>query len=170
MGEPFDLYTQMSKMGFKENLDQMILFDFLLHNKDRHLKNFGFERDAESLEITRFSPLFDQGSCLAFDGILNDASTKPFKASRSEQIAMLDKIPDIPLQSEIEAIIEDVYAEFSVPERQLRIAKEDLKTTYRELQRIRTEMFYLNQEAQKDRPAQEKDWKTAQVTEEEKKI
>lgn len=90
MGEPFDLYTQMSKMGFKENLDKMILFDFLLHNKDRHLKNFGFERDAESLEITRFSPLFDQGSCLAFDGILNDASTKPFKASRSEQIAMLD--------------------------------------------------------------------------------
>ena len=138
MGEPFDLYTQMSKMGFKENLDQMILFDFLLHNKDRHLKNFGFERDAESLEITRFSPLFDQGSCLAFDGILNDASTKPFKASRSEQIAMLDKIPDIPLQSEIEAIIEDVYAEFSVPERQLRIAKEDLKTTYRELQRYQT--------------------------------
>lgn len=169
MGESFDLYTQMSKMGFKENLDQMILFDFLLHNKDRHLKNFGFERDAESLEITRFSPLFDQGSCLAFDGILNDASTKPFKASRSEQIAMLDKIPDIPLQSEIETIIADVYAEFSVPERQLRIAKEDLKTTYRELQRIRTEMFYLNQEAQKDHPTQERDWKTAQVTEEELK-
>ena len=80
---------------------------------------------------------------------------------------MLYKIPDIPLQSEIEAIIEDVYAEFSVPERQLRIAKEDLKTTYRELQRIRTEMFYLNQEAQKNRPAQERNWKTVQVTEEE---
>ena len=80
---------------------------------------------------------------------------------------MLDKIPDIPLQNEIEAIIEDVYAEFSVPERQLRIAKDDLKTTYRELQRIRTEMFYLNQKTQKDHPAQEKDWKTIQVTEEE---
>lgn len=89
---------------------------------------------------------------------------KPPEANR---LQCLIKIPDIPLQSEIETIIADVYAEFSVPERQLRIAKEDLKTTYRELQRIRTEMFYLNQEAQKDRPAQEKDWKTAQVTEEE---
>lgn len=156
MGESFDLYTVMSKMGFKENLDQMILFDFLLHNKDRHLKNFGFERDAGTLEINRFSPLFDQGSCLAFDGLLNDASTKPFKASRSEQITMLDKLPDIPLQSEIEAIIEDVYSEFSVPERQLRVAKEDLKNTYRELQRIRTEMMYVDAERQKDLSGQEK--------------
>lgn len=158
IGEPFDLYTQMSKMGFKENLDQMILFDFLLHNKDRHLRNFGFERDAKTLEVTRFAPLFDQGSCLAFDGLLNDASTKPFKASRSEQIAMLKEIPDLPMQNEIEAIIEDVYAEFSVPERQLRVAKEDLKTTYRELQRIRNEMLWISETRDKqNHPEQAKE-------------
>ena len=39
-----DLYETLIDLGggVKEQLDQMILFDYLINNTDRHRKNFGF--------------------------------------------------------------------------------------------------------------------------------
>lgn len=47
--------------GARDYIDKMIVVDHLLGNEDRHLGNFGFIRNVETLEITGFAPLFDSG-------------------------------------------------------------------------------------------------------------
>lgn len=47
-------------------LSKMIVCDGLLANTDRHLRNFGFIRDIDTLEW-RFAPLFDSGNSLWYD-------------------------------------------------------------------------------------------------------
>lgn len=48
---------------FKKSVDQMILFDFLFNNIDRHRKNFGFLVDHDG-QLHSFAPLYDHGHCL----------------------------------------------------------------------------------------------------------
>lgn len=50
----------------EEDLNNMILFDFLVNNTDRHFKNFGFVTNTET-EETRLSPLYDHGFCLGIE-------------------------------------------------------------------------------------------------------
>ena len=47
-------------------LDRMIVVDYLVGNEDRHYGNFGLLRNAETLEIVGFAPLFDIGSSLGY--------------------------------------------------------------------------------------------------------
>lgn len=56
-----NLYKDLCEMnkGTVTQIDQMILFDYLIHNTDRHRKNFGFIQSEE--DGYRFSPLFDHG-------------------------------------------------------------------------------------------------------------
>lgn len=49
----------------KKKLDQMIVFDYLVHNTDRHKKNFGYVQDVNG--NMRFAPLFDHGLALLSD-------------------------------------------------------------------------------------------------------
>lgn len=44
----------------------MIVCDSIIANTDRHLRNFGFIRDIDTLEW-RFAPLFDSGNSLWYD-------------------------------------------------------------------------------------------------------
>ncbi|MCQ2084695.1 MAG: HipA domain-containing protein [archaeon] len=46
------------------DLDRMIVLDYIMENYDRHFRNFGLIRDAESLEILSSAPIFDTGSSL----------------------------------------------------------------------------------------------------------
>ena len=62
------IYAHLLKMcvlhgvyGAKEYVDNMIAIDRIIGNKDRHLGNFGFIRDVNTLKITGFAPLFDSG-------------------------------------------------------------------------------------------------------------
>lgn len=48
-------------------LDRMIVVDYLVGNDDRHYGNFGLLRDAETLEIEGFAPIFDTGSSLGYN-------------------------------------------------------------------------------------------------------
>ena len=48
-------------------LDRMIVVDYLVGNDDRHYGNFGLLRDAETLEIEGFAPMFDTGSSLGYN-------------------------------------------------------------------------------------------------------
>ena len=59
-----------------DKLDQMIIIDSLILNEDRHLRNFGIIRDANSLEWLDFAPIFDSGTsmlCLEPDSRLHSA-------------------------------------------------------------------------------------------------
>ncbi|MEE4565216.1 HipA domain-containing protein [Paenibacillus polymyxa] len=46
----------------KRQLGQMILFDFIVHNTDRHTRNFGFLKDSSGK--IQMAPLFDHGLAL----------------------------------------------------------------------------------------------------------
>lgn len=141
------LYHTLSGMGFRQELDEMLVFDHLIHNTDRHEKNFGFIRDAETLKIERFAPLFDNGSSLAWncDSLLSySPETKPFCETREEQLALVQHIPDIPDPAFVRGILLEVYEQFGIPEIRYQIATEDLKRSYVMLsERIRSETISL---------------------------
>lgn len=129
-GQTVDLYDVFCKLGFEKNVNDMICLDFIMHNKDRHNKNYGFLRNAQTLEFTRFVPLFDQGSSLNFDTAgSSDDSTKPFKEGRFEQLMMVPELDNMPSTDALSQIIAEIYDQFKVPVSQLNLTIEDLKHT-----------------------------------------
>lgn len=67
------------------SLAKMFASDFVLANRDRHYRNFGVIRNAETLEVTGIAPVFDSGSCLWSDAEFLEVPgdflymAKPFK-------------------------------------------------------------------------------------------
>lgn len=57
---------------FREDFLDMIVFDYIIENKDRHLGNFGFIIDNDTQELISFSPLFDQGYSLMANAMEDD--------------------------------------------------------------------------------------------------
>lgn len=100
------IYTTVTELlpQFKNDIDVMIVMDFLINNIDRHLRNFGvISKDGE---VIKFSPLYDHGLSLYadihdFELQQDDAETwemidecKPFANSHYKQ---LDLIGDVNL-------------------------------------------------------------------------
>ena len=79
--------------GAKDALDRMLTLDFIIANEDRHWHNFGLVRNAETLEITGFAPLYDSGSSLWYNSDLSVVGSctrsKPFCMSHDEQILLV---------------------------------------------------------------------------------
>ncbi|MEG0411122.1 MAG: hypothetical protein RR538_09215, partial [Erysipelotrichaceae bacterium] len=47
-----------------KDLENMFIVDFLTMNTDRHMKNFGVIRNAETLSWERLTPIFDTGQSM----------------------------------------------------------------------------------------------------------
>jgi hypothetical protein len=58
--------------NFKEDFFDMIVFDYIIENKDRHLGNFGFIIDNNTQKLISFAPLFDQGYSLMSNAMEED--------------------------------------------------------------------------------------------------
>lgn len=56
-----DIIETYTNLGFREYIEDLLLFDSVVCNHDRHLNNLGFMIDNETLEITEPSPIFDNG-------------------------------------------------------------------------------------------------------------
>lgn len=75
-------------------LDYMLTVDYIIANIDRHFRNFGVIRNAETLEWIGFAPLFDCGTSLWFNQIAKNIKlikfdeSKPFANSHSKQIEL----------------------------------------------------------------------------------
>ena len=108
------LYNWFRKNGFSDNIDNMIGFDYLIRNVDRHEKNFGIIRNPDSLEIMSFAPIFDNGTSLLFDGLKNE-ETKPFRQNRQQQLDLVTKNINIPDFDFIKNIIIETYQSFNLP-------------------------------------------------------
>ncbi len=50
--------------GLRNYLDYMILTDFVLSGRDRHLNNVAILRDADTMEFVMPAPIYDSGKCL----------------------------------------------------------------------------------------------------------
>ena len=110
----FDLYNWFKENGFQKEIDNMIGFDYLIRNIDRHEKNFGIIRNPDSLEIMSFAPIFDNGTSLLFDGLKNE-ETKPFRQNRQQQLDLVTKNINIPDFDFIKNIIIETYQSFNLP-------------------------------------------------------
>ncbi|GBU28256.1 hypothetical protein R84B8_01814 [Treponema sp. R8-4-B8] len=62
-----DYLNACSKMGVnnaREEVDKMIVIDYLIRNTDRHVGNFGILRNSETLKWEKIAPIFDNGNSL----------------------------------------------------------------------------------------------------------
>lgn len=123
-----ELYNHLSRLGLKEDVDKMIVFDDLLHNTDRHENNFSLMYDAEELSLIRLSPLFDSGSCLNWDNS-NTLDMRPFSIDRQEQLSFAKRMP-FPKEADVADIIRETYELFDISGEQLQTALQDLARTY----------------------------------------
>ena len=48
----------------REEVDKMIVVDYLIRNTDRHIGNYGILRNSETLKWEKIAPLFDNGNSL----------------------------------------------------------------------------------------------------------
>lgn len=127
-----ELYRYFCQLGLQKEIDQMILFDYIIHNTDRHEKNFGIIRDAETLEPTGMAPLYDSGSSFYWDHSQNDI--KPFARMRNSQLELLVNSPcDIPDPKTVKTILEETYEIFGIDEKNFADACKDIDATYEQL-------------------------------------
>lgn len=84
----------------EKQLCQMFVVDCIVANSDRHLNNFGFIRNANTLEWQGLAPIFDSGTSMflnisetilktGYADIPYKVSSKPFAKIHSEQIKKL---------------------------------------------------------------------------------
>jgi len=74
-----------------DHIDRMLVVDYLIANTDRHWSNFGFIRDANTLEYLKFAPIFDNGTSLWHDkySTAGDVDTLTFPGPHSKQIKLV---------------------------------------------------------------------------------
>jgi len=95
----------------------MLTIDYIINNTDRHYHNFGFIRNAETLQWLGMAPIFDSGTSLwhytQFVGKMtgNIEKSKPFSNSHSKQIKLVKNLDWfvteklIGIEEEVDAIL-----------------------------------------------------------------
>ena len=68
----------MRSFGFSNQVDSMLLIDYLIGNVDRHARNHGQIIDSETQQIIKLAPLFDHGGCDFF----NDVGCIPYTPTK----------------------------------------------------------------------------------------
>jgi len=75
-------------------LEKMLVLDYIIANTDRHLNNFGFVRNADTLAWLGFAPMYDSGTSLWHDTqhVGRAPKSKPFRATHAEQIKLVKDV------------------------------------------------------------------------------
>lgn len=91
--------------GVENYLDFQIALDYIIGNVDRHLNNFGFIRDVNTLDITRIAPIFDNGTSLWHNTRTDrinpreDIKAKPFYTSQRKQLSKITSLESLNLDA-----------------------------------------------------------------------
>jgi len=78
----------MNRDEVEESVCQMVILDSIILNTDRHLNNFGFVRNPETLEWKGSAPIFDSGTSM-----LHNISVPVLKANTENEILQLKSKP-----------------------------------------------------------------------------
>ena len=75
----------------ESTLEKMLALDYIVANTDRHYNNFGFVRNAETLDWYGLAPIYDSGTSLWHDTRVgtNPCKSKPFRTTHDEQIKLV---------------------------------------------------------------------------------
>jgi len=87
----------------------MIVVDFIIANTDRHLENFGFIRNVDTLKWLGMGPIFDNGKSLWFDSqfIDNYPNSKPFRPNHHDQLKLVKDLSWFD-KSMLEGVVQEV--------------------------------------------------------------
>lgn len=132
-----NLLRYFKNLGFEKEIKDMMTLDCILHNTDRHEKNFGFIKEDNVLS---FVPLYDNGYCLGANYIQefqkNNTLSLNHKIANADMKLLSDSREQIlqlfPTEYEISfldclSILQDVYEMFHVPETIFALAKQELE-------------------------------------------
>ncbi|MDR1321798.1 MAG: excisionase [Gracilibacteraceae bacterium] len=80
--------------GVRTDIDKMLTLDYIIANEDRHFNNFGFVRNADTLEWCGFAPIFDCGTSLWHSSLDVGGPRKcqPFSGSHEEQLKLVSDL------------------------------------------------------------------------------
>ena len=103
--------------GVRQRIDMMLTLDFIIVNTDRHYNNFGFVRDANTLEWLSVAPIYDSGTSmwcreLRLKEIYPESGvikSKPFRSTHDKQIKLVKDFSWLDLDA-LDGI-EDEYSE-----------------------------------------------------------
>ncbi len=76
----------------RSDIDKMLALDYIIANEDRHYHNFGFIRNANTLEWYGMAPVYDSGTSLWHNtqSVGKSMPAKPFKKTHEEQIKLVE--------------------------------------------------------------------------------
>ena len=82
---------ELSIPDVRAALEKMLVLDYIISNEDRHYNNFGFVRNAETLEWIGLAPIYDSGTSLWYNTqrVGSIVESKPFRKSHTEQIKLV---------------------------------------------------------------------------------
>ncbi|MDR0948562.1 MAG: hypothetical protein LBM69_03480 [Lachnospiraceae bacterium] len=75
----------------RDSIEDMLVLDYIVANQDRHFNNFGFIRNADTLEWKGLAPIFDTGTSLWYNSLFvgSDISSRPFRKTHEEQLKLV---------------------------------------------------------------------------------
>jgi hypothetical protein len=78
----------------RRDLEKMIVLDYIIANEDRHYSNFGFVRNAETLQWLGVAPIFDSGTSLWHNAhdITEVRKCQPFAKTHEEQLELVSDL------------------------------------------------------------------------------
>jgi hypothetical protein len=104
-----------------EFIDRMLALDFIMTNADRHLNNFGFIRDADTLEWIGPAPIFDSGGSLwhtdhaAIIGLQTISKTFDTKHEKQIKLASTLEWVDLDALENVHNIISEILPDWQDP-------------------------------------------------------
>lgn len=124
----------ISSLGFEKEIREMMTLDCLLHNKDRHEKNFGLIY--ENNTAVKFIPLFDQGGILGGTSAEYVLTSGEFPKKTDSDMMIVPWSREEILKNygcelnidevRFNTILKSTYEQFNVPEILYELAKREL--------------------------------------------
>lgn len=146
-----------TELGFEKEIKEMIFLDCLLHNVDRHEKNFGFIKNSDEI---RFVPMFDNGFCLGVNHGRNkkvtDADMKLFNDKRKDILYRYSINKDVD-ELFCQNILKKYYEELNIEEELYEISKLELEYGLNLIKENNRKYFFTSQEYTKDNEETEYD-------------